>query len=80
MAADEPPRDDDLGAELDADRLEEDWKHALDTANQAVSAGTRSNVLRPSEAAAAGDRIREERTWLGRFSPTLHKLFPRRRS
>jgi hypothetical protein len=80
MAADEPPRGDDPRGELDADRLEEDWKHALDLANQAVDASSRSRVLRPPDAAAAGDRIREERRWLGRFSPTLHKLFPRRRS
>ena len=62
---------------IDADRLEYDWRHALDTASAAVSASTSSKALRPADAAAAGDHIRAERSWLSRFSPTLHKLFPR---
>jgi hypothetical protein len=76
----EVPMDDDVREDrVDADRLEEDWKHALDTASEAVSASSRSKVLPPSAAAAAGDHIREERTWLNRVSPTLHKLFARPR-
>lgn len=73
------PHEDDSPEELDAERLEEHWKHALERAESAVGASTRSNVLRPAEAAAAGEQIRKDRTWLSRFSPTLHKLFPARR-
>jgi hypothetical protein len=74
-----PMNGDNSDDRVDADRLEEQWKRALDTASEAVSVGSRSNALPPSDAASAGEHIREERSWLNRFSPTLHKLFPGRR-
>jgi hypothetical protein len=63
----------------DADRLEEDWKHALDAADQAVSAGSGSRLLGRSEVSAESEHIRDERSWLRAFRPTLRKLFPGRR-
>ena len=63
----------------DADRLEEDWKHALDSADSAVAAGRRSRTIDPSDASAEVDHIREHRRWLSGFRPSLRRLFPHRR-
>jgi hypothetical protein len=65
--------------DLDGERLEEDWQHALDAATDAVNSGARSHTLAPPDAAAATEGIRSHREWLSGFRPTLHKLFPRRR-
>jgi hypothetical protein len=67
------------GDRTDADRLEEDWKHALDTADEAVAAGRRSKTLDPSDAAAEVEQIRAHRQWLRSFRPSLRRLFPGRR-
>jgi hypothetical protein len=64
---------------LDADRLEADWKHALDAADEAVSAGSGSRLLGRSEVSAEAEHIRDERSWLRSFRPALQKLFPGRR-
>jgi hypothetical protein len=71
---DDPGRND-----LDAEWLEKDWDHALDVADEAVSAVGRSKALSASEVSAGAGQIRAQRKWLRRFSPSLHKLFPRRR-
>jgi hypothetical protein len=72
--ADDVSRDD-----LNADRLEEDWEHALDAADEALAASSRAGSLGASDVAAIADRIRNERRWFHRFRPALHRLFPRRR-
>jgi hypothetical protein len=65
--------------DLNAERLEKDWERALDTADEALHAGGQAHTLPPSEVASGTDQVREERRWLGRFRPALHRLFPRRR-
>jgi len=65
--------------DLDADRLEQDWERALDKADEALHEGGQAHTLPPSEVASGTDRVRDERRWLGRFRPALHRLFPRRR-
>jgi hypothetical protein len=67
------------GDRTDADRLEEDWQHALDSADEAVAAGRRSRTLDPSDAAAEAEQIRAHRKWLRGFRPSLRRLFPGRR-
>ena len=67
------------GDPTDADRLEEDWKRALDRADDAVAAGRRSRTIDPSDAADQVEHIREHRRWLGGFRPSLRRLFPGRR-
>jgi hypothetical protein len=67
------------GDRTDADRLEEEWEHALDKADEAVAAGRRSRTIDPSDAAAEGEHIRDHRRWLRDFRPSLRRLFPRRR-
>ena len=69
----------DSGDRTDADRLEEDWKHALDSADSAVAAGRRSRSIDPSDATDQVDHIREHRRWLSGFRPSLRRMFPRRR-
>ena len=64
---------------IDGYRLEEDWLHALDAADVAVSAAAHSHTLRPREVATATDHIRSERKWLSGFTSSLHKMFPARR-
>jgi len=64
--------------DLDGQRLEEDWHRALDAAGDAVDQTARTKMLTSSEAAAATERIRGERKWLGGFRSSLHRLFPRR--
>jgi hypothetical protein len=67
------------GDRTDADRLEEDWEHALDAADEAVRAGTRSRTIPPSQAAEEVEQIRAHRTWLRGFRPSLRRLFAGRR-
>jgi hypothetical protein len=77
-----PPNGEEDEARLDlpdADRLERDWEHALDTASGAVSASGRSGALTPQDVSEASQRIDKQRKWLRSFRPTLRKLFPRRR-
>jgi hypothetical protein len=63
---------------VDGQQLEADWKHALDTASDAVSTSNRAKTLGIPEAAHAGEHIRGERQWLRSVRPTMRKLFPRR--
>jgi len=67
------------GDRTDADRLEEGWQHALDSADEAVAAGRRSRTLDPSDAADQVEHIRAHRKWLRGFKPSLRRLFPRHR-
>jgi len=67
------------GDRTDADRLEEGWEHALESADEAVAAGRRSRALDPSDAAAEVEQIRAHRRWLRSFRPSLRRLFPGRR-
>ena len=67
------------GDRTDADRLEEDWQRALDSADEAVAAGRRSRTLDPSDAADHVEHIRAHRKWLRSFRPSLRGLFPSRR-
>jgi hypothetical protein len=65
--------------DLDAERLEEDWKRALDAADEAVNSTGRTRTLGSSDADAASEHIREQRSWLRSFRPTLRRMFPGRR-
>jgi len=71
--------DGDLGENVDADQVEEDWNRALDVASHAVDLGGRSHLLSPPEVSAEVEHIRADRTWLGAIKPTLRRLLPRRR-
>jgi hypothetical protein len=71
-------QDDDHVDGLTADRLEEDWEHALDAADHAATTGARSHTLRPDDVSTQQAHIREERTWLAGIKSTLRKLLPRR--
>ena len=62
----------------DADQLEEDWNRALDAASGAVRAGDRAHALTSQDVSDETAQIHSHREWLGRFRPTLRKLFPRR--
>jgi hypothetical protein len=64
--------------ELDGERLERDWEHALDTASEAVNTNRSTRHLSASDAAAASEHIRAERQWLSGFRSTLRQLFPKR--
>ena len=61
---------------LTANQIEEDWTRALDSASEAVSFCAESKLLTPAYAAREAVRIRAEREWLARMSPTLRRLFP----
>jgi hypothetical protein len=65
---------------LTADRIEEDWKRALDSASEAVSFCARAKLLTPAFAAREVGIIGAERKWLDRMRPTLRRLFPPPRS
>jgi hypothetical protein len=71
---DDEPRDD----APDADRLEEEWVRALETAGGAVSASHRAEAITADNASEASRHIDGQRRWLHSFKPTLRKLFPRR--
>jgi hypothetical protein len=65
---------------LDADRIEEGWTRALDTASEAVKQGSRTQLITPAFAARQDELIRAEREWLTRITPALRMLFPPTRS
>ena len=65
--------------DLDAERLEEDWKRALDAADDAVTTTGRTRTLGPADADSASEHIQEQRSWLRSFRPTLRWMFPGRR-
>jgi len=61
---------------LTADRIEEDWQRALDSASEAVRSCARVKLVTPAYAAREVAIIGAERQWLARMRPTLRKLFP----
>jgi len=61
---------------LTADRIEEDWERALDSASEAVSFCARAKLLTPAYAAREAVIIGAERQWLEHVRPTLRQLFP----
>jgi hypothetical protein len=65
---------------LTADRIEEDWKRALDSASEAVGFCAQAKLLTPAYAAREVGIIGAERKWLDRVRPTLRRLFPPPRS
>lgn len=71
-------RDDPRAENLDADRLEEDWEHALDAASGALSASDRSQSLTREDLATGAEHVQNQRKWLHGFRPTLRRLFPGR--
>jgi hypothetical protein len=67
------------GDSIDADRLAQDWEHALDVAGDAVHVSSSAHSLTPTDAAAASEHIRADRNWLQSIRPTVRRLLPRRR-
>lgn len=65
---------------LTADRIEEDWKQALDSASEAVRFCAEAKLLTPAYAAREVVILGAERKWLDRIRPTLRMLFPPPRS
>lgn len=65
---------------LTADRIEADWKRALDSASEAVRFCANAKLLTPAYAAHEVVVIGAERRWLERMRPTLRRLFPPARS
>jgi len=61
---------------LTADRIEEDWKRALDSASEAVTFCAAAKLLTPAYAAREVVIIGAERKWLEQTKPTLRRLFP----
>jgi hypothetical protein len=65
---------------LTADRIEEDWKRALDSASEAVRFCADAKLLTPAYAQREVVIIVSERKWLEHIRPTLRMLFPPARS
>jgi hypothetical protein len=63
----------------DADQLERQWEHALDSASAAVNDSGRAGAMTRDDASEASRHIEGQRKWLRSFKPTLRKLFPGRR-
>lgn len=61
---------------LTADRIEEDWERALDSASEAVSFCADAKLLSRAYAEREAAVIGAERKWLERVRPTLRSLFP----
>jgi hypothetical protein len=61
---------------LTADRIEEDWERALDTASEAVSFCAQAKLLTRAYAEREVAIIGTERRWLEDVRPTLRRLFP----
>jgi hypothetical protein len=82
LVSQQPPRGEDDGARddgPDAERLEQEWAHALETAGGAVNASNRAGAITAENASEASRHIDDQRKWLHSFKPTLRKLFPLRR-
>lgn len=61
---------------LTADRIEADWKRALDSASEAVRFCSAEKLLTPAYVAREVVVIGAERKWLEHMRPTLRRLFP----
>lgn len=61
---------------LTADRIEADWRRALDSAGEAVRFCAEEKLLTPAYAAREVGVIVAERKWLEHMRPTLRRLFP----
>jgi hypothetical protein len=67
----------------DAEQVEEDWKRALDAAQDAVTANREAsslNRLDSDELAKETKTVHDEREWLARNRAALRKLLPKRPS